>query len=171
VISLPRPSLGGLDMLGWSLRFAAVLVLVLVTWNPEGRSLVHWVGAEWEDGITPPMAFTAVLLTIGWVAAFVASWRSLGVIGTGLLAALVGTGLWWVVDSSGTTLSGRAISYLVLLSIAFVLASAMSWKTFRSAIARRFRRSSAEDAEPAREPGPASHPESPPEAAENTGRP
>jgi hypothetical protein len=118
-------------MRGWLLRFLAVFVLVLVTWNPEGRSFVHWV-SDWEQGITPPKAFVGVVLTIAWVAAFVTSWKSLGVIGTGLLAALVGTGLWMAADWVGVTLSGRAISYLVLVSIAAVLSSAMSWKAFRN---------------------------------------
>ena len=117
-------------MRGFLLRFLAVLVLVLVTWNPEGRSFVHWV-SDWQQGITAPKAFSAVVLTIAWVAAFVTSWKSLGVIGTGLLAALIGTGLWMAADWVGVTLSGRAISYLVLVSIALVLATAMSWKAFR----------------------------------------
>jgi hypothetical protein len=125
-------------MLGWALRFLAVLALVVVTWNPDGHSFVHWV-SDWPEGITPYQAFTGVVLTIGWVAAFVASWRSLGVIGTGLLAALIGTGLWMLFDWTGTSLSARAISYLVLVAIAFVLATAMSWRSFRRALAQRVR--------------------------------
>lgn len=126
-------------MLGWLLRFLAVLTLVLVTWNPDGRSFVHWVAAEWETGIEPALAFSGVVLTIGWVAAFASAWRSLGVIGTGLLGALIGTGLWWVADWSGMSLSGRAISYLVLVAIALVLAVAMSWRRFRVGLGRRVR--------------------------------
>lgn len=124
-------------MRGLSLRFLAVLALVLATWNPEGRSFVHWV-LDFSEGITPPKAFLGTLLTIGWVAVFVASWRSLGVIGTGLLAALVGTGLWALADWAGASLSGSAVSYLVLVSIALVLAVAMSWRTFRAVVGRRF---------------------------------
>jgi len=122
-------------MLGWLLRFVPVLALVLVTWNPEGRSYVHWV-SDWEEGITAPKAFLGVVLTIGWVAAFTISWKSLGVIATGLLGALIGTGLWLVIDWSGAALSGRAISYLVLVSIAVMLASAMSWPSLRAAFSR-----------------------------------
>jgi putative flippase GtrA len=64
------------------------------------------------------------------------AWRSLGVIPTGLLAALVGSGLWMLTDWTGTQLSARAISYLVLVSIAFVLAAAGSWKQVRAALGR-----------------------------------
>jgi hypothetical protein len=122
-------------MRGWLLRFAAVLVLVGVTWNPEGRSFVHWV-TDWKGSIESTQAFAAVVLTICWVTVFLSAWRSLGVIPTGLLAALVGTGLWMVADWTDAQLSARAISYLVLVSIAFVLASAMSWQHLRGALTR-----------------------------------
>jgi hypothetical protein len=39
-------------------------------------------------------------------------------------------------DWTGTQLSARAISYLVLVSIAFVLAAAGSWKQVRAALGR-----------------------------------
>lgn len=121
-------------MLAWCLRFAGLLALVVVTWNPDGRSFVHWV-SDWE--ITATKAFAGVLLTMGWVVAFVTSWKSLGVIPTGLLAALVGTGLWTLAEWTGATLSARGISYLVLVSIAFVLATATSWRSFRAALGGR----------------------------------
>lgn len=123
-------------MLGWLLRFLAVLVLVLATWNPEGHSFVHWLG-DWQGGIGSTKAFVGVVLTIGWVVVFVSAWRSLGVIPTGLLAALVGTGLWMLTDWTGAQLSARAISYVVLVAIAFVLASAMSWQKLRRALSRK----------------------------------
>jgi len=132
------------NMLAWCLRFVALLALVVLTWNPDGRSFVHWV-TDLEDGITATKAFVAVVFTIAWVVAFVSSWKSLGVIPTGLLAALVGTGLWALADWTGATISARGISYLVLVAIAFVLATAISWREARGALSRRFR-GSEEDA-------------------------
>ena len=125
--------------MGFLIRFVVALVLVLATYNPEEVSFSHWV-LHGEDGITAPKALTAVVLTIGWVAAFTASWRSLGVIGTGLAGALVGTGLWTVIDWSGSEVSARGINYLVLVSIAFVLAVAMSWSTWGEKIRGLFKR-------------------------------
>ncbi len=126
-------------MLGWFLRFVGVLALVVVTWNPEGRSYVHWVSdfetGSWRAAITAPKAFLGVVLTIGWVAAFTISWKSLGVVATGLLGALIGTGLWMVIDWSGAALSGRAISWIVLVAIAVMLATAMSWASLRAVFA------------------------------------
>ncbi|MGI9432731.1 MAG: DUF6524 family protein [Myxococcota bacterium] len=118
-------------MRGLGIRFAAALVLVLATYNPEGQSFFHWVVGSWET-MTPPKALAGVVLTIGWVVAFTTAWRALGVIGTGLLAALVATLLWTIMDFAGVEASSRAITYGVLVGIAFVLAVATSWKTLRA---------------------------------------
>jgi len=120
-------------MRGFLLRLAGALALVLATYNPEGRSFTHWV-LEGQDGITPLKAFVGVVLTTGWVFVFTSAWRSLGVIGTGLLGALVATALWWALASLGAGLGARALTWLVLAAIAFVLAAAMSASDLR----RRF---------------------------------
>jgi hypothetical protein len=117
----------------FGLRFAFAVVLVLATYNPTGLSFTHWVlDHDWQ--ITPPKAFVFVLLTIGWVYVFTSAWRSLGVIGTGLLGALVGTGLWWALSSLGTALTSQALTLLVLVAIAAVLAFAMSWRDLRKSV-------------------------------------
>jgi hypothetical protein len=116
-------------------RFAGTLVLVLATYNPSGRSYSHFAwGGGWE--LTPPKAFLGVVLTIGWVYVFTSAWRSLGVIGTGLLGALVATGLWWALASLGAGLGASALTWVVLVGVAFVLAAAMSWRDLRGRFAR-----------------------------------
>jgi hypothetical protein len=121
---------------GLLLRFAGVLALVLLTYNPEGWSYSHWVPRDgWS--FTPPKAVAGVLLTIGWFAVFVTSWRSLGFIGTGLAAALAATLLWWLVVSAESSLSLRGITYLALVAIALVFTAGMSWSRLRRRIARR----------------------------------
>lgn len=120
-------------MKGVALRFAGVLALVLLTYNPEGWSWSHWVlGDGWS--LTPPKAVTGILLTMGWVFVFVSSWRSLGFIGTGLAGALAVALLWWLVSSAQASLGLRAITYLALVAIAGVLTAGMSWSRLR----RRF---------------------------------
>jgi hypothetical protein len=115
------------------LRFAGVLALVLLTYNPEGWSYSHWVLREgWS--LTPPRTVAGILLTMGWVYVFVASWRSLGFIGTGLAGALAAALLWWLVSSAQASLGLRAITYLALVAIAGVLTAGMSWSRLR----RRF---------------------------------
>jgi hypothetical protein len=123
-------------MRGFAIRLAAALVLVLATYNPEGHSFYHWVLESWST-MTPPKALAGVVLTIGWVVAFTTAWRALGVIGTGLLAALVATLLWTILDWAGVEASSRGITYGVLVGIAFVLAAATSWKALREALRGR----------------------------------
>jgi len=127
--------MGG-TMRGFAIRFAAALVLVLATYNPEGQSFFHWVVESWT-AMTPPKALAGVVLTIGWVVAFTTAWRALGVIGTGLLAALVATLLWTVMDFAGVEASSRAITYAVLVGIAFVVAVATSWKALWASFGSR----------------------------------
>jgi Family of unknown function (DUF6524) len=123
-------------MKGLLLRIAGVLVLVLLTYNPEGWSFVHWVPRDgWS--FTPPKAVAGVALTIGWVYVLASSWRSMGFIGTGLAAALVAALLWWLVDSTQASLGARAITYLALAAISGVLGIGMSWSRLRRRIARR----------------------------------
>jgi hypothetical protein len=113
----------------FALRLALTVAVVFATYNPW-LSFTHWApDHDWE--ITPAKAFAAVVLTIGWVFLFTSAWRSLGVVGTGLLGALVGTGLWWALSSLGAPLSRQAMTLLVLFAIAVVLAAAMSWRDLR----------------------------------------
>jgi hypothetical protein len=122
-------------MTRFGLRLALALTVVLATYNPTGLSFTHWVlDHDWD--ITPPKAFVGVVLTIGWVFVFTSAWRSLGVIGTGLLGALVGTGLWWALASLGSPLGERALTFLVLIAVAVVLALAMSWRDLRKGTVR-----------------------------------
>jgi hypothetical protein len=114
----------------FALRFAGALVLVLATYNPEGRSFSHWVMEG--GGLTAPKAFAGVVLTIGWVVLLRMAFRSLGFLFTGLAGALVGTGLWLLIDTTHVgPRSARGYTYLSLFAIAFVLAVASSWSDLR----------------------------------------
>lgn len=117
-------------MKGFLARLAGTFLLVVATYNPSGHSFSHFV-LEGGWVVTPAKAFLGVALTIGWVFVFTSAWRSLGVIGTGLLGALVATALWWTLSSLGAGLGARALTWLVLAAIAFVLAAAMSWAGLR----------------------------------------
>jgi hypothetical protein len=116
-------------MRAFALRLLFVAALVAATYNPEGRSYVHWVldGGE----LTPAKAFVGVALTIAWVFVFTTTWRALGFIGTGLAIALVGTGMWLALDWTHASLGARAIAWLVLAGIALVFAGGMSWSSLR----------------------------------------
>lgn len=120
---------------GFLLRLAAALVLVFVTYNPEGGSYFHWA---LQDGVRDPQSltvlkvFAGVVLLIAWVMFIRATYYSLGVVGTVLAAAFFGTLLWLVVDYGLVPRdSTRAVSYLILIGLAGVLGAGMSWSHVR----------------------------------------
>ncbi|MDP6436015.1 MAG: DUF6524 family protein [Gammaproteobacteria bacterium] len=107
-------------------RFLMALVLVMATYNPSEFSVFHWIrGAE---DIGAVHFFVGVLLLIGWVVLWVATWRSLDTLGVVLAVALLGT-LVWLLISAGilTPVSASGIAWIVLICLATLLAVGLSW--------------------------------------------
>lgn len=119
------------------LRLVFALVLVFVTYNPEKLSYYHWAIAPLLDGeddtsVTVLQLFLGVVLLIGWVIFLRATMRALGAIGLVLAIAFFGTLLWLVVDVGLVSAeNSRALSYLVLLGLAGVLSTGLSWSHIR----------------------------------------
>ena len=124
--SKPHKSFGFKDFL-W--RLLAAFVLVFVTFNPSGYSYLHWVKIDFSDkGLSAAHFFVGVILLVGWAIFVIASRRSLGTLGTILGVALIGTGIWLLVDLGlihvGST---TAITWLALITLAILLAIGLSW--------------------------------------------
>lgn len=111
-------------------RWLAALVLVFASYNPSGWSWFHWARDAYNDGegLGPFHWFTAVVLVAGWTLFVVATQRSLGMLGTIVGAALIGTGIWLLVDV-GLLKAGsmNAIAWLALFALATLLAIGLSW--------------------------------------------
>ena len=116
----------------WRLFFA--LVLVGITYNPEGFSYYHWALAR-LPAFGAEQAVVGVLILIGWVIYLRATLRSLGLLGLVLVLALC-TSLVWLLTSWGwiSPDSPRTIPYVSLIIIALVLATGMSWSHVRRRI-------------------------------------
>ncbi len=119
---------------GWgsfALRFVFALLLVFATYNPLGWSYLHWVSAD-IGSFNALMALAGLLLIIGWTIYLRATFRSLGVIGLVLAAALFGTICWVLIDyqllDAG---SPTVVSYMVMLVLACVMAVGISWSHVR----------------------------------------
>jgi hypothetical protein len=110
-------------------RWAAATALVLISFNPSGHSWFHWVHAAFSaDGLGAVHYFTGVLLLAAWAVFLIATQRSLGTLGIVILIALVGTGLWLLVDIGVIRLeSTRAVTWLVLFALGLILAVGLSW--------------------------------------------
>jgi hypothetical protein len=119
-------SFGFMDFL-W--RWALALVLVLASYNPSGWSWFHWGQSAFSgDGLGPVHYFSGVILVAGWTVFIVATQRSLGMLGSVIGAAIIGTGIWLLVDV-GVVKAGsvNAIAWLALLALASLLAVGLSW--------------------------------------------
>ena len=119
-------SFGFVDFL-W--RWAAALVLVFASYNPSGWSWFHWARDAFNaDGLGPLHYFTGVILIAGWTVFIIATERSLGALGSLIGAALIGTGIWLLVDV-GVLRAGSmtGITWLALFALATLLAVGLSW--------------------------------------------
>ena len=122
------------DRFTWLEFFARILIaliLVFVTYNPTGYSYYDWAIAE-LPAFSALKAFAGVVLLIGWTIFIRATSRSLGAFGVILALAFFGT-LFWLVTQWGLIPadSVTAVTYIVLVVVAAVLGTGMSWSHIR----------------------------------------
>lgn len=121
----------GFTFSSFIVRFVVALVLVFATYNPTGYSWYHWF-SQAQDKIDPLIALAAILLVIGWVIYLRATVRSLGMLGTLLAAALLGTIIWAAIDNQLLSLDdATAMAYVVLIALSAVMAAGLSWSHIR----------------------------------------
>lgn len=119
-------SFGFVDFL-W--RWSAALVLVFLSYNPSGWSWFHWArGAFNGDGLGPVHYLTGIILVAGWTVFIIATQRSLGILGSIIGAAVIGTAIWLLVDI-GVLRAGSmtGVAWLALFALATLLALGLSW--------------------------------------------
>ncbi|MEO0421171.1 MAG: DUF6524 family protein [Pseudomonadota bacterium] len=121
---------------GVLLRFIAAFGLVIATYNPTPYNYIEWLRANLTAGTTGPEHwFVLVVLLIGWVIFFRATWRSLGPLGVLLTAGFFGTFVWLLVDRGFVMPSGRGqMIWTAELSLAALLATGLSWSHVRRRI-------------------------------------
>lgn len=112
-------------------RWLFALFLVTATYNPSGFAYVQWALTDLPL-FSALKAVCGIALIIGWTVYLRATWRSLGLVGIGLVGALLASLIWLLVDfglvetGSLTTLVWLGI---VMLSIAMGIG--MSWSHIR----------------------------------------
>jgi len=129
----------GIGWGGFFLRLAAALVLAYSTYNPWSVSYVHWITGAWQPTepssvlASPALKFVVgVALAIAWVVYANAARRSLGAVGIGLILALCVGLVWLLVEQHVLRASSTsALTHLVLVVVALVMAIGMSWSHVR----------------------------------------
>lgn len=122
----------GISWSGVLVRLVLAVALVLATYNPTGYSFYHWISAP-PTGVTALKAFAAVLLAIGWIVCLRTAYVALGVLGVVLVAALIVTFVWLLVDYHVVEASGAdALTWIGLLACGAVLGIGLSWGLVRA---------------------------------------
>ncbi len=121
-----KKELSGVDLV---LRFVGPLALVLITYNPSGFSFYHWIaGAISGDGLGGVHFLALVVLVIGWSILLVATFNALDMFGVILTAAFLGAVVWVFIDFGLLDAdSAGAITWIVLVCVALLLAVGLSW--------------------------------------------
>ena len=119
---------GGLSAIGFLWRLVAALVLVLLTYNPSGRSAYHWISSAITDSAFGPLHLLSIgVLLIGWAVYWIATWRALGTLGVALAGLVVSAIIWLLIDIELLKLeSMSAITWVSLVGFAIVLAVGVS---------------------------------------------
>ena len=119
---------------GFLLRFVFAIIVVFVTYNPEGVSYFNWVYDELPE-FSVLKAFAGVVILIAWIILIRATLGSLGTIGILLAAAFFGLAIWLVIDVLGlSTDNFRVIAYIIEIMLASVLSIGVSWSHIRRRI-------------------------------------
>jgi hypothetical protein len=115
-----------LTAFGFLWRFVAALLLVLATYNPTQYSFYHWIINSQELG--PEHFVVGIIVTIGWVILLAATKRSLNALGMTLGVLLLAGLVWLCIDYGLLSVeSVSALSWVVLICIAALLAIGLSW--------------------------------------------
>ena len=119
----------GMTATGFLWRFVAALVLVLLTYNPSGQSAWHWISSAVSESSFGPLHLLLVgVLLAGWAVFWIATWRALGTLGVVLAAIILGAIIWLLFDIGLLeSHSVSAITWIVLVALAAVLAVGVSW--------------------------------------------
>ncbi len=117
--------------MGFLIRWAVAFVLLAATFNPTRINFVRWAEANWRDQM-PLAALFAIVLIIAYVIYLRATFRSIGPIGMGLVALLVGALMWVLIDWGVLTLDNPGLNvWLGILVMSLILGVGLSWSIVR----------------------------------------
>lgn len=122
-------STGGFTFISFAWRWLAALALVLLTFNPTGHSAYAWIVEAVSARTFGPLNLLVIgLLLAGWAVFWIATWRALDTLGVVLTSIILGAFVWFLIDMGWIrTDSGPAITWVVLVCLATILAVGVSW--------------------------------------------
>lgn len=121
-------------MTGFLTRWVLAFLLLGSTYNPTPWNYIGWT----TENLRTDMAVAVLiglLLLAGYIIFLRATLRSIGVIGMGLVAAIIAALIWVLTDRGWLTLDNTDIKvWITLVALSFVLGIGLSWSHVRRAI-------------------------------------
>ncbi|MEM9229865.1 MAG: DUF6524 family protein [Pseudomonadota bacterium] len=113
------------------IRWAAALFLVLATFNPTSLNYVSWARDNWNTS-TPMVALVGLVLFVCYVIYFRATFRSIGLVGIGLVVALFGALLWVLWDMGIISFENPTVlTWLGLVVLSLIMGVGLTWSIIR----------------------------------------
>ena len=120
--------------MGFLIRWICAFVLLALTFNPTEYNYVQWVRSYGSMNMSIAV-LTGLVLIIGYIIYLRATLRSIGAFGMLLVLAVVGAGIWVLVDLGVLRLDDPSFNvWLGLIALSFVLAIGLSWSIVRRAL-------------------------------------
>ncbi len=117
--------------MGILLRFAGAFALLAATYNPTQWNYIHWVNVNWPEQM-PLAIFLGLLLAVGFLIFVMSTLRSIGALGVLMLAAILGAGLWVLIDWGVLSLDNPTLNtWLALVALALIMGIGLSWSIIR----------------------------------------
>lgn len=132
-------------MNGFLIRWALAFALLAATYNPTDWNYVSWTIANY-DVETAMTVLIGLLLAAGYIIYLRATLRSIGLIGMGLVSAIVAAGVWVLIDQGIIQLGNATVKvWLALVGLSFVLGIGLSWSFVRRAVSGQYDVDDADD--------------------------
>lgn len=120
--------------MGFLIRWAFAFGLLAATFNPTQWNYTRWATANFSSQM-PMVVLLGLLLAVGYIIYLRATLHSIGVLGMGLVAAVVAALLWVLYDLGLLSLENSSFNvWIGLLALSVVLGVGLSWSFVRRAV-------------------------------------
>jgi hypothetical protein len=121
-------------MTGFLARWVLAFGLLSATYNPTAWNYLMWSRENYSLQ-TPMVVLGGLLLTAGYIIYLRATLRSIGLIGMGLVTAIVLAAVWVLLDQGFMSLDRPDVKiWIALVILSLVLGIGLSWSHIRRAI-------------------------------------
>ncbi len=117
--------------MGFLARWFVAFLLLALTFNPTDLNFVRWSQTAWDTQM-PLVVLAGLVLLAGYIIYLRATFRSIGVPGMVLVAAIFAALVWVLIDWGILGLENRSLNvWLGLLALSLILGIGLSWSIVR----------------------------------------